>query len=139
MARTQPTGRLAMSLLVSASLLSGCGQGAFSTQSARVGPDDGTDVCRPQLVALDSTGDFFGADILKGAAMGALAGGLAGGLIGGNWRSAAIGAGVGGVLGGAAGYWGALQQQSQDQAVLFSQVRNDIDRENLQIDRTQFA
>src|ERR1700761_2648531 len=73
-----------------AGLLCSCAPGAFTTQAQRIGPDDGTDACRPQLVALDSTGDFFGAAILQGTAIGAgtgaLAGGLIGGLAAGDWR-----------------------------------------------------
>lgn len=120
-------------------LLSGCEQGSFSTQNTRIGPDDGTDSCRQYVVALDSTGNYFGTDILKGAAVGALAGGLAGGILGGNWKGALIGAGTGAALGGAAGYWSALQQQSQDQAVLNDRVSGDLRDENAAIDRTQRA
>jgi hypothetical protein len=129
---------LAASLL-STSLLAGCAQGPLSTQAGRIGYDDGTDSCRRQVVALDSTGNFFAADILAGAAMGAVAGGLAGGLISRDWRGALIGAGTGAVLGGATGYWGALQRQQQDQAAMFAQVQGDLSRENAQIDRTQLA
>ena len=93
--------RLAISLLVSTSLLAGCAQGPMSTQSARIGYDDGTDSCRRQVLALDSTGNFFGADILAGAALGAVTGGLAGGLISGNWRGALVGAGAGAIACGA--------------------------------------
>jgi hypothetical protein len=119
----------------------------MTTQSQRIGPDDGTDSCRVQLVALDSTGNFFGADILQGAAVGAGAGALAGGLIGGlatgNWRGAAIGALAGGVTGGVIGasnaYWNALQKQQMDQAALYSRVSLDLQNENTQIDKTQLA
>jgi hypothetical protein len=128
-----------VSLLAVAGLLSGCVEGALSTREARIGPDDGTDSCRAQLVALDSTGNYFGAEILTGAAVGAATGALAGGLIGGNWKGALIGAAAGGVLGGSVGYWSALQQQNRDQAAMFSQVGGDLARENAQIDRTQFA
>jgi hypothetical protein len=131
--------RSSVSIMLSAGLLAGCAQGPLSTQSARIGYDDGTDACRRQVVALDSTGNFFGADILAGAATGAVAGGLAGGLIGRDWRGALVGAGAGAVLGGAVGYWGALQRQQYDQAGLYAQVRGDISRENAQIDRTQLA
>lgn len=128
-------------------LLCGCAPGAFTTQAQRIGPEDGTDSCRPQLVALDSTGNFFGASILQGAAIGAGTGALAGGLIGGlatgNWRGAAIGALAGGVTGGVIGgntaYWNALQQQRMDQATLYSRVSLDLERENAEIDRTQLA
>lgn len=128
-----------VSFVVALGLLTGCAQGPLSTQSARIGPDDGSDACRQYVVALDSTGNYFGADILKGAAMGAVAGGLVGGLIGGNWKGALIGAGAGAVLGGAAGYWGALQQQASDQATLNTRVRGDLNQENVAIDKTQLA
>lgn len=128
-------------------LLCGCAPGAFSTQQQRIGADDGTDSCRAQLVALDSTGNFFGASILQGAAIGAgtgaLAGGLLGGLATGNWRGAGFGAlagGIaGGVIGGSTAYWSALQQQHMDQASLYSHVSLDLERENAQIDKTQLA
>jgi hypothetical protein len=131
--------RLLVSLCAVAGLLTGCAQGQFSTQASRIGVDDGTDACRPALVALDSTGNYFGAQILTGAAMGAAGGALAGVLIGGNLRSALIGAAAGGALGAAGGYWSALQQQNRDQAAMFSQVEGDLSRENAQIDRTQLA
>jgi hypothetical protein len=139
--------RRGVSMVAIAGLLSGCAPGAFSTQSQRIGPDNGADSCRPQLVALDSTGNFFGASILQGAAIGAGTGALAGGLIGGlatgNWRGAGIGAlagGVaGGVIGGSTAYWQGLQQQRMDQAALYSRVSLDLERENVQIDKTQLA
>lgn len=119
----------------------------MTTREQRIGADDGTDTCRPQLVALDSTGDFFGASILKGAAIGAAGGALTGGLIGGlatgNWRGAAIGAAAGavtgGVIGGSAAYWNSLQQQRMDQAMLYTQVTGDLQREAVAIDKTQLA
>jgi hypothetical protein len=120
-------------------LLGGCAQGPLSTQTSRIGADDGTDSCRRYLVALDAQGDYFGADILKGAAIGAAVGGLTGLLAGKNLRSTLIGAGAGAIVGGAAGYWSALQQQSQDRAVLVSQVTSDLQRENGEIGRAQFA
>jgi hypothetical protein len=131
--------RCSVSLMVAASLLSGCAQGQFSTQSARIGHDDGTDSCRAHLVALDSTGNYFGADILKGAAIGAAGGALAGGVIGRDWQSALIGAASGAALGASVGYWSSLQQQARDQAGMLSQVRGDMTREGAQIDRTQIA
>jgi hypothetical protein len=121
-------------------LLSGCASsGQFSTRTTRIGADDGNDVCRQQLVALDSTGNFFGEDILTGAAVGAATGGLAGALIGGNLKGALIGAAAGGVVGGAGGYFAALQQQQKDQAGMLAQMQGDLSRENAQIDRTQLA
>jgi hypothetical protein len=139
--------RRGVSVVAVTGLLCGCAPGAFTTQAQRIGPDDGTDSCRPQLMALDSTGNFFGAAILQGAAIGAGTGALAGGLIGGlatgNWRGAAFGAlagGItGGVIGGSTAYWSALQQQRMDQASLYSRVSLDLERENVQIDKTQLA
>jgi hypothetical protein len=139
--------RRGVSVIVIAGLLSGCAPGAFSTQAQRIGSDDGTDSCRQQLVALDSTGNFFGADILQGAAtgagVGALAGGLIGGLATGSWRGAAFGALAGGVtgavVGGSNAYWNALQQQRMDQASLYSRVSLDLEHENVAIDKTQLA
>ena len=128
-----------ITLVAVTGLLAGCAQGAFSTREGRIGPDDGTDACRPELVALDSTGNFFGAQILTGAAIGAATGALAGGVIGRDWKGALIGAAVGGALGAAGGYWSALQQQSRDQAGMLTQVRGDLSKENAQIDRTQQA
>ncbi len=139
--------RRGVSIVAVTGLLCGCAPGAFTTQSQRIGSDDGTDSCRPQLVALDSTGNFFGAQILQGAAIGAGAGALTGALIGGlatgNWRGAGFGAlagGVtGGVIGGSTAYWNALQQQRMDQASLYSRVSLDLERENAEIDKTQIA
>lgn len=139
--------RRGVSVVAITGLLCGCAPGAFTTQTQRIGADDGTDSCRPQVVALDSTGNFFGASILQGAAIGAGAGALAGGLLGGlatgNWRGAGIGAlagGVaGGVIGGSTAYWQGLQQQRMDQASLYSRVSLDLERENVQIDKTQLA
>ena len=137
--RTRVVARTAMSLFVSSTLLTGCAPGQFSTQASRIGPDDGTDSCRPYLVALDSTGNYFGADILTGAAAGAAGGAALGAIFGQNLRSALIGAAAGAATGAAAGYWVALQKQSQDQAVLASRVSSDISRDNVQIDKTQEA
>ena len=110
-----------------------------STQNQRIGADDGSDVCRPQRVALDSTGNFFGEDIVKGAAIGAVGGGLLGALAGGNARSALIGATAGAVAGAAGGYWLARQKQASDQASLYQNVYSDLSRENASIDQTQLA
>src|SRR5436190_850387 len=121
--------RLAIVLVATTGLLAGCAQGQFSTREARIGPDDGTDSCRPRLVALDSTGNFFGADILVGAGIGAATGAVAGGLIGGDWRGALIGAAVGGALGAAGGYLAAVQKRNSDKAAMMAQVQGDLSRE----------
>ncbi len=128
-------------VLVVVPMLSGCaasGPQAF-TQSGRVGPDDGSDACHAQAVALDETGDFFGQDILQGAAMGAVGGAILGGLAGGNLKSALIGAAAGGAVGAAGGYWEALQQQSQNTEQLESTVEGNLSAENAHIDKTQIA
>ena len=128
-----------MSVIAIAGLLSGCAPGEFSTQAQRIGPDDGTDGCHPYLVSLDSTGNFFGAQIVTGVAVGALGGAAIGGLATGNWRGAAFGALAGGVAGGATAYWMALQKQQMDQAALYQRVSSDLERENAEIDKTQIA
>ncbi|MBI1206536.1 MAG: hypothetical protein GC191_04510 [Azospirillum sp.] len=110
-----------------------------TTQSERIGADDGSDVCYVYRKALDSTGDFFAEDMVKGAAIGAIGGAVLGGLIGGNWQSAAIGAAAGAVAGAATGYWQHKQQQTQDQAVLYTSVLSDLQAENAQIDKSQLA
>ena len=134
--------RRPVAALLAAALLAGC-----STRASRIGGDDGLDACRPQLVALDSTGDFFGEDILRGAAIGAASGGLLGALVGaaagGRGRDIAIGAGIGilagGAVGAAGGYLAARQRQAQDQASLAGAIGGDLAAENAQIDRTQLA
>jgi len=131
-------GRFA-TVIAAGTILSGCAQGSFTTQSQRIAYDDPSDSCHAEVVALDSTGNFFSAQILTGAAIGAGVGALAGGLIGGDWRGALIGAGTGAVVGGTAAYWSALQQQQMDQAALYTRVSGDLVRENGQIDRTQIA
>ncbi len=128
-------------LLVAAPCLSGCatsGPTAF-TQAGRVGPDDGSDSCHAQAVALDNTGNFFGQDILTGAAVGAAAGGILGAIAGGNLQSTLIGAAAGGAVGAAGGYWAALQQQNQSEAQLDATVQSNLTTENAQIDQTQLA
>ncbi|MCU0985438.1 MAG: SH3 domain-containing protein [Acetobacteraceae bacterium] len=127
--------RQGVSLVAVVALLGGC----VTTQEQRIGAADPGDQCRPYVVALDSTGNFFAEDIMKGAFVGAAGGALLGGLIGGNLRGAAIGAAAGALAGAATGYWMALNQQSQDQAVLAGRVQGDLARENAEIDRSQQA
>jgi len=129
--------------LMSAAMLAGC----VSTQLGRIGPDDGRDVCRAYVVQLDSTGDFYAEDILRGAAVGAglgalggLALGLATGQRGGNLAAAtAIGAVAGGVAGGVGGYIQARQRQAQSQGALVQAVGGDLTNENRQLEATQVA
>lgn len=128
-----------VALVTALAVLNGCAAAGVSTQSSRIGVDDGTDSCRRQLVALDSTGDFYAEDILKGAAIGGLLGAASGGLIGGDLKGAAIGAAAGAATGAAVGYWSAVRQQQHDQAGMFTQVQGDLARENANIDKTQLA
>ncbi|WP_144299592.1 YMGG-like glycine zipper-containing protein [Elioraea rosea] len=127
--------RQGVSLVAVAAMLGGC----VTTQEQRIGAADPSDQCRPYVVALDSTGNFFAEDIVKGAFIGAVGGAVLGGLLGGGARGAAIGAATGAIAGAATGYWVALNQQSRDQAVLATRVQNDLSRENAEIDRSQQA
>jgi uncharacterized protein YcfJ len=127
--------RQGVSVLAIAALLGGC----VTTQEQRIGAADPSDQCRPYVVALDSTGNFFAEDIIKGAILGAAGGAILGGLLSGSARGAAIGAATGALAGAATGYWVALNQQSRDQAVLATRVQTDLSRENAEIDRSQQA
>lgn len=128
--------------ITAAIMLAGC-----STQMGRIGADDGRDACRAYVVQLDSTGDFYGEDILRGAAIGAGTGALAGGILAAATgrrgsdilAGAAIGALAGGVIGGTAGYIQARQRQSQNQGALVQAVGGDLANENRQLDATQLA
>ncbi|NKC34109.1 hypothetical protein [Falsiroseomonas selenitidurans] len=138
----RPAWRRPMAGLMALLLLAGC----VTTRAARIGEDDG-DACRAQLVALDSTGDFFAEDILRGAAMGAAGGAALGALFAaatgqrgsGIATGAAIGAVGGGLAGGTAGYLAARRQQAADQATLDGAIAGDLAAENAQMDRTQRA
>jgi outer membrane lipoprotein SlyB len=135
--------RRAIALFTSAALLAGC----VTTREGRIGADDGTDACRSQVVALDSTGNYFAEDILRGAAIGAVGGAALGALLavatGGRGRDVATGAAIGAVAGGAAGgvggYLSARQRQAGDQAALNRSIAGDLAAENAQLDRTQIA
>jgi hypothetical protein len=124
-----------LAVITSAVLLTGC----VTTRSDRIGADDGSDSCRQQVVALDSTGNFFAEDMLRGAAFGAVGGAALGGIIGGNWRSALIGAAAGAATGAAGGYLAALQQRNADQSGIRTSLVSDLSRENAELDRTQLA
>jgi hypothetical protein len=116
-----------------ASSLAGCN----TTRESRIGVDDGTDSCRAYVVALDSTGNYFAADMIQGAVAGAAAGALLGGLAGGSFKGAAIGAAAGMMAGMLGGYWKNQMQQGMDQAILH--VSADMRRENAQLDKTNAA
>jgi hypothetical protein len=139
----RPSLRRPIAAVTAAAFLAGC----VSTQAGRIGVDDGRDACRAYVVQLDSTGDFYGEDILRGAAIGAGTGAIAGGLIAAATgrrgtdilAGAAIGAVAGGIVGGVGGYLQARQRQAQDQAGLMMAVGGDLRNENAQLDRTQLA
>lgn len=133
------TARRIPALAMSCALLGSCAQGQFSTQSSRIGPDEGNDSCRTYLVVLDATGNYYGTDIVTGAAVGAAGGAALGALFGQNLKSTLYGAAAGAVAGSAAGYWTALNKQTQDEAVLRQRVAGDIGRDNAEIDKTQDA
>ena len=98
----------------------------FSTQQSRIGPDDGSDSCRQRVVGLDNTGQFFGRDILTGAAAGGVAGGVLGYVFGGHdWQGALIGASAGAAAGGLTAYVVDMHQR--------------LATENQHIDDTQLA
>jgi len=125
----------ATAALMASLILAGC----VTTRAQRIGEDDGTDACRAQVVALDSTGNFFAEDILRGAAIGALAGAAVGGATSRDWRGALLGAAIGGAGGAAVGYFAAVQRQAGDQAAVTAQVGSDLQRENAELIRTQVA
>jgi hypothetical protein len=135
--------RRSVASITAAAMLAGC----VSTQAGRIGVDDGRDACRAFVVQLDSTGDFFGEDILRGAAVGAGTGAIAGGLLAAATgrrgsdilAGAAIGAVAGGVIGGTAGYLQARQRQAQNQGMLVQAVGGDLRNENRQLAATQLA
>jgi hypothetical protein len=103
----------------------------------RIGPDDGSDGCRQYVVALDSTGNFFAEDMLKGAVAGAVAGGLVAALTGGSSQDIAKGALIGGALGAIGGYYKSRMEQGRDQAVLA--INNDLAREGDELDKADTA
>lgn len=116
-------------------VLSGCMVG----REARIGANDGTDVCYAQRIALDDTRGFFAEDMLKGAAAGALAGAGIALLAGGNLQqtlgAAAAGAIVGGIVGG---FWNQLvQQNGRDGAV--QSVIGSARTETENLNKTQVA
>ena len=122
-----------VALLTTSIVLPGC----VTTREDRIGRNDGTDACYQYRVALDSTGDYYGEDMIKGAALGAVTGAALGLLATGNARGALVGAAVGAAAGGLGGYWQAKMQQGRDQAILG--VLTDLDKENQNLNKTQVA
>ncbi|WP_372394483.1 YMGG-like glycine zipper-containing protein [Azospirillum sp. HJ39] len=123
--------------LVSVTIVAMALTGCVTTQQDRIGANDGSDACYQYRVALDSTGNYYAEDMLKGAAIGAGVGALTGALAGGNMKSALIGAAAGAALGTLGGYWNSKMQQGRDQAILG--VMSDLDTENQNLNRTQVA
>lgn len=119
--------------MISAIALTGC----VTTREERIGANDGSDACYQYRVALDSTGDFYAEDMMKGALIGAAAGAATGLLVRGNPQAALIGAVAGGVAGAAGGYWYSKMQQGRDQAVLA--VLSDMQKETESLNKTQLA
>lgn len=142
--RVSPRFNLKITTLVASSvLLTSCA--VPLTREERIGPDDGSDACRTYVVALDSTGNFFAEDMIKGAVQGAAAGAIAGGLMAAMsgqsgsdiGKGALIGAAVGGVAGAIGGYYKSRMEQGRDQAVL--SISNDLEREAQALDKTDIA
>lgn len=111
--------------------------GCVTTREERIGANDGSDRCYAYRVALDSTGDYYAEDMLKGAVIGAVGGALIGGLATGDARGALIGAAVGMAAGAAGGYWNAKMQQGRDQAIVGALA--DLKTENDNLKKTQAA
>lgn len=140
-ASSQVARRNTAMLVVSSLLLTSCVTAPLSRDD-RIGADDGSDMCRTYVVALDSTGNFFAEDMLKGAlagaATGALAGGITAALSGGNIaKGALIGVVAGGVAGAVGGYFKNRMEQGRDQAVLA--INNDLNREVGELDKADTA
>ncbi|MBK1839044.1 hypothetical protein JHL17_16655 [Azospirillum sp. YIM B02556] len=131
--RSNRTRASLVSITIFAMALTGC----VTTQQDRIGANDGSDACYQYRVALDSTGNYYAEDMLKGAAIGAGVGALTGAVAGGNVKSALIGAAAGAAIGTLGGYWNSRMQQGRDQAILG--VMNDLDTENQNLNRTQVA
>ncbi|MBF0562621.1 MAG: hypothetical protein HQL37_11490 [Alphaproteobacteria bacterium] len=131
--------RKTMVTMVSASLLlSGC----VTTQSERIGEDDGSDVCRANVVALDATGDYFAGDMIAGATIGAVAGGLIGALTSNSKdmaKNAAIGIAAGAAVGAAGGYMKSKMEQQHDKATLYQSVLTDYEKELAKADEANLA
>jgi outer membrane lipoprotein SlyB len=72
-----PRLRRSVAVLTAASLL----VAACTTREQRIGAYDGSDACYQRRVQLDSTGDYFAEDIIRGAVIGAAGGAILGGLI----------------------------------------------------------
>lgn len=114
-------------------------QGCTTTQEARIGPNDGTDVCYPQRVALDDTRQLFSSDVLQtalaigvGAAVGIGIAALTGNT---NTASLAMGAIAGGIAGGF--FDQLVAKQGRDQALSTTLTSAKAEQENMR--KTQAA
>lgn len=137
--KTTATGRArsGLAMVMSASLVLSSLTGCVTTREDRIGADDGSDACRAYVVALDSTGNYFAEDMLKGAAIGAVGGALIGGLASQSWKGALIGAAGGAAVGALGGYWKSKLDQDKDQAV--PSFVSDMKQDEAQLDKTQAA
>ena len=135
--RNTGIARSGLAMVLSASLVMSSLTGCVTTRDDRIGADDGTDACRAYVVALDSTGNYFAEDMLKGAAIGAIGGALIGGLASGSWKGAVIGAASGAAVGALGGYWKSKVDQDKDQAV--PGFLSDMKQDEAQLDTTQAA
>lgn len=122
-------------LVASSIILVGCATPL--TREERIGPDDGSDICRANVVALDSTGDFFAEDMLKGAVVGAATGGLFAALSGGSGEDIVKAVAIGGVVGAVSGYYESRMKQGRDQGVLA--ISKDLTRQGEELDRANTA
>ncbi len=129
--------RSGLAAMVSVSLVLSSLTGCVTTRDDRIGADDGSDACLAYVVALDSTGNYFAEDMIKGAAIGALGGALIGGIASGNWQGAAIGAVSGAAVGALGGYWKSKMDQGKDQAV--TSLASDMNADEAQLDKSQAA
>ncbi len=121
--RTRKVSALAACTTV---LLSSC----VTTQTGRIGADDGSDACYAYVKTMDATGDYFTADMIVGAM-------VSGGRDTG--KAAAIGAASGAALGAVGGCINHRMQQDKGKAILYQNVRSDYDRELVKLDEAQFA
>lgn len=124
-------------LIVSLCLLSGC-------SAIGVHTDDKSDICYTWRSQLRESEHYYTQSIAEGAAIGGLGGaglGAMGALIaGGDIGTGALIGGLSGlVAGGVGGYYAAKQKDIADEQALATSVRNDILKENGEIDRTGVA
>lgn len=124
-------------LIMSFCLLSGC-------SAIGVHTDDKSDICYTWRSQLRESEHYYAQSIAEGAAIGGLigagTGAIAAAIGGGDIGTAALIGGVSGAFaGGVGGYYNAKQKDIADEQALAASVRNDILKENGEIDRTAVA